>query len=661
MCEAGTGELQYAIPRAARSVCRWRVNRVNVTAFWREMASSQRNRAISMREIADFLQDDDDSDIEEAQNEEIEDLLSDLQVVVASQERHDDGAVEEEEQFREPVNQRGRTGERTQRRFRRGRQRGGTVRSTTHGRSSQMQITLREMDEANGWTYVPRERPLEDPVFEEVCRVLAPIDKNSSEIDCFSVFFTNDFWKLLKTETNRYAAQMKTKLARRGLLKPGSMLDKWTPVTLEELKLFFSIIIHMSLVHKESFDAYWSTREIIHTPYAAKLMNRDRFRAIYSCLHLNDNSKYIPRGQDNYDAFFKLRPYFDELCRLCATSFYPGESLTIDEGTCGFRGRVHFRVFNKDKPDKYGMKIYMLCDAATGYILNMVPYVGESKTVEQIVTELSEPYFEKWHTIYMDRFFSSPTVADLLWLKNTRVVGTVMPNRRGLPQEWRQQLLEVNEMSFCHRGNLTACKWKDKRDVPFLTTKHAATWTEVTVKAKGGLAKKIKPDCVLDYNKNKIGVDLNDQYVSYYALQRKCMKWWKKMFFHLVARAMVNSMVIYNKQQPARRQLRFSQFLMACGEGIVPARSTDDAGPSHGAHLIAKTSRLVGRHFIERIPSTEKKTKVTRVCKVCADTIKHETGKRGRKETVFYCPDCNVPLCNDPCFKKYHTVKNYHL
>lgn len=112
---------------------------------------------------------------------------------------------------------------------------------------------------------------------------------------------------------------------------------------------------------------------------------------------------------------------------------------TIDEGTCGFRGRVHFRVYNKDKPDKCGMKIYMLCDAKTGYVVKMVPYVGISKTVETVVTELSAPFYGKWHTIYMDRYFTSPTVVDLLWLNKTRVMGTVMPNRRGLPQEWRRQ------------------------------------------------------------------------------------------------------------------------------------------------------------------------------------------------------------------------------
>ncbi|GBP70101.1 hypothetical protein EVAR_50922_1 [Eumeta japonica] len=55
-------------------------------------------------------------------------------------------------------------------------------------------------------------------------------------------------------------------------------------------------------------------------------------------------------------------------------------------------------------------------------------------------------------------------------------------------------------------------------------TGHAATWTEVNVKAKGGMSKRIKPECFLDYNLNKIAMDFNNQYVAYYSFKRKSMK-----------------------------------------------------------------------------------------------------------------------------------------
>jgi hypothetical protein len=38
--------------------------------------------------------------------------------------------------------------------------------------------------------------------------------------------------------------------------------------------------------------------------------------------------------------------------------YTPQEFLTIDEAICAFQGRIHFRVYMKGKPNKYGTKIF---------------------------------------------------------------------------------------------------------------------------------------------------------------------------------------------------------------------------------------------------------------------------------------------------------------
>ena len=43
------------------------------------------------------------------------------------------------------------------------------------------------------------------------------------------------------------------------------------------------------------------------------------------------------------------------------------------------------------------------------------------------------------------------------------------------------------------------------------------------------------------------GVDLSNQLISYYELNRKTIKWWKRIFFHLLDIAIVNSFIIYKK------------------------------------------------------------------------------------------------------------------
>ncbi|KAJ8965446.1 hypothetical protein NQ314_004136 [Rhamnusium bicolor] len=68
-------------------------------------------------------------------------------------------------------------------------------------------------------------------------------------------------------------------------------------------------------------------------------------------------------------------------------------------------------------------------------------------------------------------------------------------------------------------------------------------------------------------------------------------------------------------------------------------------------------SGLSGRHFPEYIPETEKKVNPTRQCGVCS-RMRDARGKKIRRESRYWCPQCEVALCVTPCFHIYHTVTN---
>jgi hypothetical protein len=44
-------------------------------------------------------------------------------------------------------------------------------------------------------------------------------------------------------------------------------------------------------------------------------------------------------------------------------------------------------------------------------------------------------YLDKWHTVFVDRFYSSPAVFDFLWARKNKVVGTYMTNQKELPRQ----------------------------------------------------------------------------------------------------------------------------------------------------------------------------------------------------------------------------------
>ena len=43
------------------------------------------------------------------------------------------------------------------------------------------------------------------------------------------------------------------------------------------------------------------------------------------------------------------------------------------------------------------------------------------------------------------------------------------------------------------------------------------------------------------------GVDKSNQLISYYEINRKTYKWWKRIFYHLIDVTIVNSFIIYKK------------------------------------------------------------------------------------------------------------------
>ena len=91
---------------------------------------------------------------------------------------------------------------------------------------------------------------------------------------------------------------------------------------------------------------------------------------------MNDNTNYVPRGQDGHDALFKIRPVVDRLQQTFRENYDPGRELSMDEGTCGWKGRLAFCTYNKNKPNKWGIKLFEVCDANNGYCTDFDVYTG---------------------------------------------------------------------------------------------------------------------------------------------------------------------------------------------------------------------------------------------------------------------------------------------
>ena len=104
-----------------------------------------------------------------------------------------------------------------------------------------------------------------------------------------------------------------------------------------------------------------------------------------------------------------------------------------------FHGRVRFRQYIASKPGKFGIKIFWACDAATGYAMSMIVYVGEKTlTVEErtcselfadaLVLKLTQPWHESGRGFVLDNWFTSIPLAETLLEKKTTLPGTIRSN-----------------------------------------------------------------------------------------------------------------------------------------------------------------------------------------------------------------------------------------
>ena len=140
-------------------------------------------------------------------------------------------------------------------------------------------------------------------------------------------------------------------------------------------------------------------------------------------------------------------------------------------------------------------------------------------------------------------------------------------------------------------------------------------------------------------------VDRNDQMKSYYTIPVAGKKWWSRIFYDLIDRAIFNSFVLY-QESPHCASRNLKKFRIDLAKQLVGnfcSRGKRGRPSDEGPQLAC----YIERHFPDFLPLNESGKKKERRCKVCYD--------RGIvKKTSYFCPDCDVGLCVAPCFRVFH-------
>jgi hypothetical protein len=151
--------------------------------------------------------------------------------------------------------------------------------------------------------------------------------------------------------------------------------EQWKPVTVYEMKKFLGLMFLTGLILKPKLEWYWSTRGIVLRPIFSQMMSRNRFQIIHRYLHFNDT---IAIGTSE-DRLYKIWPILDTVVSNFKSNYIPEREISLDEGMLGWRGHLHFCVYNPGKITKCGILVQMVSESMSGYIYNMQIYDGKCR------------------------------------------------------------------------------------------------------------------------------------------------------------------------------------------------------------------------------------------------------------------------------------------
>jgi hypothetical protein len=499
------------------------------------------------------------------------------------------------------------------------------------------------------------------------------------DMDPFEVFshiITPDVYELLVEQTNLFADQFLEDHPR-DTLGDYAIMKNWKAVDLQEMRAFVGILYYFGLVKMPSYKSYWTREPVMELKGFRTIMPRWRWEQIWKSLHLNNKRLEPKPGSANFNQLYKVQPLMELLLNNWQENYYPGQEVSVDESIIAFKGRVKMKVYMPQKPHKWGIKAWALCESQTGYLYNWDIYRGAGDTTEvgltkKVVLQMAQPIAHNRHHIYMDNFFSSPELFNELADLELGACGTLRVNRRGVPDSVKKckKMSRGDPPKIVRDGNMTYICWEDKKTVNLLTNLHNGKTLVKKVRCKdpanNNMREIIKPLAIEVYNQFMGGVDLMDQKLVTYLNIHRQVKWWRKVFVYLLEASMVNTRIIFQSFHPHHDVvLSAEKFRTQIINRLVAPQCIDRAlGQSHPIDPPMDDPeqplrfRKVPVHYVGSNPNrTPSGHRAKPDCVVCSN----RKVPRGRHQVTTICKICRVPMCPFPCFERYHELELFRV
>lgn len=163
--------------------------------------------------------------------------------------------------------------------------------------------------------------------------------------------------------------------------------------------------------------------------YVRDVMSRNRFQEIASVVSLRTDLKERYLAKFKRDPMKKVGWLVTELNEQFKNNWNIHDRASIDEAMIPYTGRLHFKQYMKDKPTKWGIKVFVLADSVVPYVVQFKIYTGKGGEYgtglsSGVVLDLISKIRTKNVKLYMDNYYTSTELFRALLDKKVYACGT---------------------------------------------------------------------------------------------------------------------------------------------------------------------------------------------------------------------------------------------
>lgn len=378
-----------------------------------------------------------------------------------------------------------------------------------------------------------------------------------------------------------------------------------------------------------------------------------------------------------YYRLWKVRGLYDSIRNRCLE--LPLETnLSVDEQIIPFKGQINIKQYVKNKPKKWGVKIYVMA-GRSGLMYDFIIYQGSTTPLNPVyvkygssaavVIQLSERITEKNHGLFFDNFFSTYNLFQYLDSRCIYAIGTIRANRFANPRlpsdkEMKKKGRGSSAISISKDG-IVITKWYDNKSVLVASNfmgigeqDSCRRWNKTTKE----YVQVDRPEAIKIYNSNMGGVDKLDFLLSLYRSYVRSKKWTVRMITHAIDLALINSWIEYRNNaillgMKKKQTLDLLAFRQEVAGNLIcrrhtpkrgrPSNSTESPGPSKKKRTEVRPLQDLRYDGYQHLPHYDEKKEASR-CK--------NEGCKNR--THILCAKCNIHLCilkGRNCFSTFHS------